>query len=255
MTEPRLTPEFLQSAICGLTSVVRINQGWEITLPQVYHTGHAATVVVASVPDGYLIHDNSYAAMLVAQFGHSVSALAQEAIGKALSHYGCELDGLRVMRRCSKASDIALASVLVGSASRLIADELLTADKVPLFDFRAKVVTRASEIIGSSRVRTNQEVKGHLGATYQISAVILDSAMSRPVAFLEPISSRDAVARRFKEFYDISKNEAYTGIERVAVYDDIKGISGPDILLMQEVSNPVRFSDASKRFAAWATIQ
>ena len=84
---------------------------------------------------------------------------------------------------------------------------------------------------------------------------MLDNFESRPVAFLEPVSSKDAVARRFKEFYDIGKNTSYAEIEKVAILSDERAISGPDILLMQEVSNPVRFSDAANRFAVWATAR
>ncbi len=252
MSEAALSAEFLRSAICGMTTAVRINQGWEVTLPQVYHTGHAAMVVVAEVHDGFEVHDNAYAAMLVAQFGHSISTTAKVFIESAVSHYGCTLDGLKVFRRCVSADELALTMVLVGCASRLIADQTLSAERTPIFDFRTQLVTRVTEIVGSKRVRTNEEVQGHLGARYQVSAVVLDEEEKRPVAFVEPISGKDAVARRFKEFYDISKNASYEGIARVAVYDDSKGISGSDILLMQEVSNPVRFTDAPKRFAQWA---
>lgn len=238
-----------------MTEVVQTNQGWEVTLPQAYHSGHAAVVVVSPVGDGFLVHDNSYAAMLVSQLGHSISTGSKAFIEDAVRHYGCVIDGYQVSRRCEEASEVALACILVGCASRVIADQALSADKLPIFDFRTRMVTKVTEIVGSQRIRTNEEVRGHLGASYQVSAVVLDAAERRPLAFVEPISGKDSIARRFKEFYDISRNDAYTGIERVAVYDEEKGIAGTDILLMQEVSNPVRFADASQRFAIWATRQ
>lgn len=255
MTDRALTAEFLKSAICGMTEVARTNQGWEVTLPQAYHSGHAAVVVVATATPGFLVHDNSYAAMLVSQLGHTLSPGSKAFIENAVQHYGCEVDGYRVSRRCEDPAELALACVLVGCASRVIADQALTADKLPIFDFRTRMVTKVTEIVGKQRIRTNEEVRGHLGASYQVSAVVLDAAERRPLAFVEPISSKDGVARRFKEFYDIARNDAYAGVERIAVYDDDKGIGGPDILLMQEVSNPVRFADAPQRFAIWATQQ
>lgn len=255
MTEQRLDGDYLKSAICGMTSAVQINQGWEVTLPQVYHTGHAATVVVAKSAFGFVIHDNAYAAMLVSQHGHNVSDLTRQFIESAMRSYGCELEGLQVVRKCAALSDVPLSAVLVGCASRLIADQLLSANKLPLFDFKSQVVTKASEVLGARRIRTNQEVHGHLGGSYQVSAVILDEREAKPLAFIEPVSSADSVGRCFKEFYDISRNPNYAGIERVAIFNDEKAISSHDFLLMQEVSNPVRFSDSAKRFAAWATVQ
>lgn len=255
MIDARLNEKFLHSAICGMIDAVRTNQGFEITLPQIYHTGHSAVVVVSEVPEGFLVHDNSYAAMLVSQFGQNISEGAYKSIKKAIDAYGCEIDGLKVFRKCVGADEIALSTVLVGCASRLIADHLLDTPAAPAFDFRTKVVTRVSEVVGARRVRTNEEVSGHLGAKYHITAVVLDQQQSKPIAFLEPVASKDSIARKFKEFYDLSKTEVYHGIERVAVLNDDKPLSSPDVLLLQEVSNPVRFSDTPSRFAAWETTQ
>lgn len=255
MIDARLDEKFLHTAICGMIGAARINQGFEVTLPQIYHTGHAAVVVVAQSPDGFTVHDNSYAAMLVSQFGHGIPESQYQFLLKAIESYGCELDGLKVHRHCTKLEEVGLTAVLVGCASRLVADQLLNADRQPIFDFRTKVVTKVSEIVGARRIRMNEEVHGHLGAKYQISAVVLDERESKPLAFLEPVNGRDAIARKFKEFYDISKNESYFGVERVAVLNDEKKVSASDFLLLQEVSNPVRFSDTTKRFATWATVQ
>lgn len=255
MSDERLNERFLHSAICGMIDAARTNQGFEVTLPQIYHTGHAAVVVVAEVNDGFLIHDNSYAAMLVSQFGHNISENAHLFLAKAMESYGCSLDGMKVFRKCDTLEEVALSTVLVGCASRLVADQLLNAEKQPLFDFKSRVVTRVSEIVGERRIRTNHEVHGHLGAKYQMTAVVLDERESKPIAFLEPVNGRESIARKFKEFYDISKNEAYFGIDRVAIVNDEKAVSASDFLLLGEVSNPVRFSDASKRFAVWTTVQ
>ena len=255
MSDVRLDEKFLHSAICGMIDAVRTNQGLEVTLPQIYHTGHAAVVVVSEVPGGFLVHDNSYAAMLLSQFGQSVSESARKSLLKAVHSYGCEIEGLKVYRKCSALKDVALSSVLVGCASRLIADQLLEAPSPSPFDFRTKVVTKVSEAVGARRIRTNQEVSGHLGAKYYMTAVVLDQHESKPIAFLEPVSSKDSIARKFKEFYDLSRTDAYHGVDRVAVLNDEKPLPSSDVLLLQEVSNPVRFSDAASRFAAWGTVQ
>src|SRR5262249_37098310 len=128
MSDRAIDAVFLKSAICGMTDVARTNQGWEITLPQAYHTGHAAVVVVAEQTDGFLIHDNSYAAMLLAQLGHSVAPTSRDALDRAIQHYGCEVEGLKVFRKCEDISQVALSAVLVGCASRLIADQALESD-------------------------------------------------------------------------------------------------------------------------------
>ena len=170
-----------------------------------------------------------------------------------MESYGCDLDGLKVVRRCAALREVAVSAVLVGCASRLIADQLLNAPQQPVFDFTTRMVTKVTEVVGKSRIRTNQEVRGHLGAKYHMTAVVLDTRESKPIAFLEPVNGKDAVARKFKEFYDLSKTEAHFGVDRVAILNDTKKLPSSDILLLQEVSNPVRFSDAATRFASWAT--
>lgn len=44
-------------------------------------------------------------------------------------------------------------------------------------------------------------------------------------------------------------------IERVAIYDDTQSeTTAGDILLMQDVSNPVRFRDSRRRFQDWGGL-
>jgi hypothetical protein len=51
-------------------------------------------------------------------------------------------------------------------------------------------------------------------------------------------------------------NPAYAGIDRVAVYDDAKAdINSSDILLLLDVSNPVRFQDSAQRFVQLSMLQ
>lgn len=102
-------------------------------------------------------------------------------------------------------------------------------------------------------MRTNEELNGHLGSKYQVSTVILDANLARPVAFIEPITDRDSISRRFKQFYDLSLNRAYENIDRIAIYDDAHPLPSGDALLMEEVGNLVRFVDTATRVSPWAT--
>lgn len=115
----------LKRAICDLTTVETIPQGLEVTLPQVYHTGQAVAVVVAQSQDGFVVHDNSYAAMLLSGLGLRPGKRLAEALLPQIAAYGCDLTELRVVRRCHSFSELAFAMAAVGCASRLIADQAL----------------------------------------------------------------------------------------------------------------------------------
>jgi hypothetical protein len=238
-----------------MTEVTRTNQGFEVVLPQAYASGNVVAVIVAASHDGFTVHDNSYAAMLLERTGTSRAVAMANDVAASVAHYGCQLDGMRVSRRCETLDEVALSAVLVGCASRLVADQALKIDKLPMFDFKARLLGVVTDIVGSARIRTNEHVTGHLGSKYKVSTVVLDTNKRKPMAFLEPIADQNAVARRFKEFYDISLNSAYNGIERVSVIDDEKGIPTGDALLLQEVGTLLRFSDASKMFSDWARVQ
>nr|WP_314447428.1 hypothetical protein [uncultured Sphingomonas sp.] len=250
-----LSEAFLKAAICELTEVVRTSQGYEVTLPQAYASGNVVAVVIAPVGKGFVVHDNSYAAMLLERTGTSKSLTLVSDVEAAVAHYGCKLEHMRVTRSCETIDEVALSAVLVGSASRLVADQALKADRLPVFDFKSRLLGRVTEIVGERRVRTNEQVTGHLGSKYKVSTVVLDPLERQPLAFVEPISDASAVARRFKEFYDISLNPAYQRVERVSVIDDERSIPAGDVLLMQEVGALVRYSDSSKLFQRWATLQ
>lgn len=256
MTKEReLSETLLKSAICAMTEAVHTSQGYEVALPQAYHSGHAVCVVVRPEANGYMVHDNSYAAMLLSDHGAKVGKRFHDRLLPMVESYGCELNGFRVQRTCESIENIGLAMALVGCASRLVADVLLETAPQPIYDFKSSLLSRVSDIIGARRVRANQDVTGVFGAHYKISAVILDEEEDHAVAFVEPVADREAVSRKFKEFYDIMRNPAFEHVARVAVVEDRNNISPGDSLLLQEVSNLVRFSDVPKRLEAWATIQ
>ncbi len=256
MNSSPLTEQWLHHAICDSIDVTHTAQGFEITLPQAYHSGNAVVVVVREEGNGFLVHDSSYAAMLLESLGVKANARLESSLRAGILAYGCNIDHLRVSRRCEAPDDIALAAVLVGCASRLVVDQALKSDSVPIYDFKRQLLGRVIDTLGTKRVRENEEFAGHSGSTYRVSAVVLDKKADKPIAFVEAVADHNAVARRFREFYDLMNNPALASIDRVAVYDDGKAeINSSDILLLQDVSNPVRFRDSAKRFAQLNTLQ
>lgn len=252
MNQP-LSEKLLHSVICGMIEAVHTNQGFEVSLPQAYVTGNVVSVVVAPLADGFIVHDNSNAAMILERSGVAKPLSLAKEVEEGVEQYGCQMDGLRVYRRCQSVDEVGLSAVLVGCASRLIADQSLKFERLPLFDFKSRLLGKVRDVLGESRVKVNEPVTGHLGSKYKVSTVILDTAGAAPVAFVEPISDASAVARKFKEFYDLSLSSAYERVERVAVVDDSKLIPSGDTLLMQEVGTLVRFTDAPALLARFAT--
>lgn len=250
-----LSERFLKAAICEQTEVIATSQGYEVTLPQVYASGNVVAVTVAAEAGGFVVHDNSYAAMLLERSGTVRAASLTREVAAGVEAYGCEVVNMRVVRRCSTLDEVAISLTLVGCASRLIADQELAVDRAPLFDFKAKLLGKVTGLIGADRIEPNRDVTGHLGSRYKIAFAVLSQSNGRPIAFVEPIADPSALPRKFKEFYDISLNESYAGIERVAVLDDSKTFPPGDALLMQEVGSLVRFSDAANMVSQWATVQ
>ena len=245
----------LKAALCALSTVEATSQGYELVLAQAYHTGNAVAVVVQAEAGGFYIHDNGYAAMLLEGLGVRTTHALQAHLHGSVEAYGCDLAGFRVFRRCASWSEVAFAAVTVGCASRLVVDHALKVDAPPIFDFRRALLGRVEETIGASRIRENEEYRADKGTSYKVTAVVLDSKQTRPVAFLEPISRHQAVARKFREFYDFKMTPSLLDIERVAIYDDAQSeITSGDILLMQDVSNPVRFRDSFARFQGWKAL-
>ena len=255
MIGQRLSIENIKSSIFRLTEVEQTNQGFEVTLPQIYHNGTSVVVVIAAQNNGYVVHDNGYAAMLLSSSGFHVGKRLADAVRHPVQSYGCDLEQMRVTKWCESIEHVAVVATLVGCASRLIADQALGAPKAPVTDFRSSVMSRIVHAVGAERVRANEEVSSRLGSTYRVSTVVLNRDRSSPIAFIEPIGDREAIPRRFKEFYDLSRTPSYQAIDRIAVYDDTKPLPSGDALLLQEVGSLVRFSDSANLFSTWATVQ
>jgi hypothetical protein len=93
-------------------------------------------------------------------------------------------------------------------------------------------------------VRENEEVVGRSGSRYQVSAVILDAKKTGAAAYVEAVSNHQAVARKFRAFYDMMHTPLIAETPRFAVFNDIQaGISTADISLLGDVSKTVAFRE------------
>ena len=75
------------------------------------------------------------------------------------------------------------------------------------------------------------------------------------MSFVEPIKDHDAATKKFREFWDISRSEQFGDVARISLFDDRRKWNGADLLILQEVSNLVRVSDADKRMAEFANVR
>jgi hypothetical protein len=62
----------------------------------------------------------------------------------------------------------------------------------------------------------------------------------------------EGVNKRFREFYDISQMLFNPEPDRIIMYDDKANLRQGDLIILQDVSNVVRFSDAETRFRPMA---
>jgi hypothetical protein len=188
--------------------------------------------------------------MALANHGVRMSAKLKTRIADLSKHYGCEFSNER-MTRIATADEVALAVAVVANASRTIADQLLQIYPQPILSFKQAVIERMKEYIGSERVRENELVVGNSGTEYHIGAAVLDSRQSKPVAYVEAVKDMDGVNKRFREFYDISLVPELKDMTRIVMYDDTADLRQGDLLVLQNVSNVVRFSDAEVRLRPW----
>jgi len=219
--------------------------GIEVEMPVVYPTGDCVTVVVTVDGGHYLVHDAGFGDMYLTSQGVSLTSRMSERLGNLAAHYGCEFINGRMSRRCTE-DQLALAIAVVANASRTIGDQVFDAAKAPIFDYRRAVADRVRGIVGTSRVLENENFAGDSGTLYRVTAAILDKAEKNPTAFIEPIRDHDSVSRRFREFYDLSKNPEIADAERIALYDDSKPWSQGDLIILRDVGQVIRLSDADQ---------
>lgn len=251
MTTLESSVENLEAACRELVRVERSSLGLEVQLPVIYPNGDLVTVVVAEENDRIVVHDAGFAAMTLATAGIAITRKMRDRIISLSKHYGCEFSNER-MTKLAKADELPIVVAVVANASRTIADQLLQTHAQPLFTFRQEVIGRVKEYVGENRVRENEAVTGKSGTQYNIGAVVLDKALREPVAYVEAVKDLEGVNKRFREFYDISQLQFNPEPDRIIMYDDKANLRQGDLIILQDVSNVVRFSDAEMRFRPMA---
>lgn len=247
-----VTAAELEAACQALVRVQTTNLGLEVELPVLYPNGDFATVVVARSDSEFLVHDAGFADMALATSGAVITRKFRERLLALAAHYGCEFSNNRMMMK-SPVAQLPLAVAVVANASRTIADQLLQMQNQPVFSFRQEVIERVKKFVGEQRVRANEPVYGRSGTEYSISAVVLDRRLSAPLAYIEAVKDADGVNKKFREFYDISLvPDIYA--DRIVLYDDNAHLRQGDLILLQDVSNVVRFSDAETRLRPFAEV-
>lgn len=241
----------LEAACRQLIRVQRSNLGLEVQLPVIYPGGDLATVVVTQENGKTIVHDGGFAAMSLATAGVALTSKLRVHVAALSKHYHCEFLNDRMVKVAS-ADELPLVVAVVANASRTIADLLLQTRAQPLFNFRQEVIDRVKEYVGAQRVRENETVTGKSGTQYQIGAVVLDETLSSPVAYVEAVKDAEGVNKRFREFYDISQLRLGPEPDRIVMYDDTANLRQGDLLILQDVSNVVRLSDAEARFRVLA---
>lgn len=248
---PNITARELEAACRALIRVGKSNLGLEVQFPVIYPNGDMTTVVVAPSADQFVVHDAGFAAMALANHGVRMTAKLKVRIGDLSRHYGCEFSNERMLRIVPQ-DQLALAVAVVANASRTIADQILLIHPQPILSFKQTVIDRIKEYVGSPRVRENEPVVGDSGTEYHIGAAVLDGQLSRPIALVEAVRDMDGVNKRFREFYDISLVPSLKDMERIVLYDDDAHLRQGDLLVLQNVSNVVRLSDAEERLRPFA---
>lgn len=240
--------EQIRSALLSLIDIRRTSLGCEVQLPLFYPDGGSVTVTVAAERGDYLVHDAGSGTMVLNASGVQMTKKLGRKILSLTEHYGCEFSAGRIERRCSP-EDIGVCAAIVANASRAVGDQLFERQTISPIDFRREVLARVRSVVGENRFRENEEIHGESGYSYQVSAVILDHAGALPLSFVEPIKDHEAATKKFREFWDISRSERYGNVRRISLFDDKRKWDGADLLILQEVSNLVRVSDAEARMA------
>jgi hypothetical protein len=240
-----VTSHEVEAAVRGLCIAQATNLGIDITMPVILPDGDFVTITVTDESDKFLVHDSSSAVMSLAAMGAKTSSDVRKKYIPLVSRFGCEMDGDRIQRRVDK-DHIGMAAVMVANAARSVADTVLEMRRRTEHDFRHAVSERIREVVGP-RVRFNQEVKGASGRLYHVQNMILDAEQRTPIALVESLSHRAAVANQFTEFFDIK--EALERISRACIYDDSSDIRDMDLRLLNQVSDVVPFAQATGKMA------
>jgi hypothetical protein len=254
MTEAlrRITTEELEAASRALITARETNLGYEISMPVIHPTGQCVSVVVTVAGGDYIVHDAGFGAMYLTAAGVSMTKKLRKKLAGIADRYGCEFVSGRMTMTCTE-KQLAIAIALVANASKAVGDQILEVKKRQIKDFKREVSAVLTEVAGAPRVRTGAEIVGQSGTPYEINFVVLDHERKKPVAYVEPVSDRDAVNSKFREFADIEANENYRSISRISVYDDRHEWRPGDIIILKRVSNTVPFGDLATRIRRLAS--
>jgi hypothetical protein len=241
-----IDPDAIKNALFSLIDIRRTSLGGEVQLPLYYPDGGSVTVTIAAESGEYLVHDAGNGAMVLNACGVQMTRNLSKKIVSLAQHYGCEFSSGRVAKRCSP-DDVGVCAAIVANASRAVGDQVFHRQLLSPVDFRREALSRVRDLVGEKRFRENEEVFGESGYSYQVSAVILDSAASSAISFVEPIKDHESATKKFREFWDISRSGQFGNVKRISLFDDRRNWDQADLVILQEVSNLVRLSDAEVR--------
>lgn len=250
-----LTEQALKKAICDLTVVDQIVDGFEVTLPQVYGNGEVVVIVVEPIEGGWLVHDQGMAAFMLERAGSTLKGKLTAQVQHGVAQYGCEFVKARVAKTTADVTEIAAVAAIVGCASRYVADLAYQMEPAPMFDFRRQMVENLMAAVGRNRIKENAEVTAITGTRFQVTAAILADDGSGPIAYVEAVSNHEAVARKFRSFYEIMKTPSIARVQRFAIYNEHGNMSGGDMELLKDVCTPLSLNDSKNELQAWQSTR
>ena len=248
----RLTAREIEAAVRALIEARPSTLGMHVTTPVIYPNGDFVEVITAPEAKGFVVHDAGVGGMLLAAEGFRISREIALRIKSAAERYDCVVSGGRIGRACER-QDVGLSIALVANASRAVADFASEGRRQNESQFRYLVTEKIREIVGG-RLRENENFKGKSGRGYRVQNVILDTQLSRPLAFAVPLASRSSVPNQFRELFDLKA--AFPAIFNESIYNDA-GDFRPDEdgWILEQVGGVIPLSELSSRLPALLDAQ
>ena len=235
----------LQSELCNQFAIKKVEHGLVVNTGIIFVGGDSVQVLISDHKTGYLVSDQSSAAVYLESHGISIGSKLQHNFSKHAQRYGCGYVGNRVERTCS-AEQLPVAILMVANASRLIGDYVLEIRRQVDKEFKRAVTDKLREAVGS-RMRQQESVVGHSGRTWHIDNLVLDAQLIRPIAFIETVSNRKVVDKRVATFLDLSNK--YKNELKQAVIKEESDLRQEDYQLLKGTcSDVVPFKDSKKKF-------
>lgn len=243
--------ELLMADTCKSMSVFKSNLGYEVILPSMYPSGeHLSVIINEGRNNEVTLHDGGFALMSVASMGFSLKPKYVDLISRHARSMGCEFKNGRVFRVCSK-DNIAPAAMTISNVCMFITSLAMPASEKNE-DFADAVREALSSRVTKATISPKFKATGQSGGIYEVTAALIIGDSDAPKVIFEAIATPKSVNSKFRHLYDIGENPDYSGVDRVAVYDDKQSFSGSDLLLLQGHSNVVAFPDLSRRLNEYA---